>query len=492
MLALPCCRRGSEGVSAPPTVTRGEQLPNIILLTVDTLRADHIALHGYGRNTMPSVEAFAKTARVFDNAVVPRGSTRPSYASMLTGLYPYRHGVRTNTTELHEDLLTLPEVLKSAGYHTAGFVSNSVLMADWSGFGQGFDVYDDRLEETESKRDALGLQYERTARNTLHAILAWLAADPPQPFFLFVNFIDPHGPYNPPAKYRKLYRTDKTRLLERRQMPRYQFIDGEYNYHDYVDRYDGEIHYAGEAVGILMDDLKSRGLWNDSFAIFTADHGECLGTHNIYFEHHYHVWEETMHVPLAIRLPDSSTPSEAVKPGRTDALVSPMDLPPTILGYLKIASDVDFDGRSLMPILAGGKPVDRALLLECLGVRIARGKKGDLYALRTATHKLMRILRQGTHRQVSQVIYHVAKDPTEKQSILFDAGNSQHRDLGGRLDAMLTRVHAYALPFSVTQYKMPPQNLPGVKSRAGHGDKVGYKRLTTQQAERLRSLGYVQ
>ena len=233
--SLPSCRQAN---GPQRTSSSAAPRPNIIFLTVDTLRADHLALHGYVRNTMPAIEAFAKTAVVFDNAVVPRGKTRPSYASMLTGLYPFHHGVRNNEIVLSGNLVTLPEVLKRAGYHTAGFVSNYVLVAELSGIDQGFDVYDDRLEEVEK---AQRVNYERTAENTLAAIVKWLDSDPLQPFFLFTHFIDPHGPYTPPDRFDKMYRSTSVRILKRGQMPPYQYIQGRLNYYDYVDRYDGEV-----------------------------------------------------------------------------------------------------------------------------------------------------------------------------------------------------------------------------------------------------------
>jgi arylsulfatase A-like enzyme len=327
-----------------------------------------MALYGYERDTMPAVEAFAKTAVVFDNAVVPRSLTRPSYASMLTGLYPFHHGVRSNAAVLHEDLTTLPEVLKSAGYHTAGFVSNFILVGELSGFDRDFDVYDDRVEETTFKR----FHYERTAGNTVKAILEWLDSKPSQPFFLFVNLMDPHGPYTPPERLGRLYHSGKSRILNRYQIPTYQFIEGQLNYFDYVDRYDGEIRFADEAMGTLIEELKRRDLWDTSLVVFTADHGELLGEHNnIFFEHYFHVWEETMHVPLVIRLPRSSqrqtgSPDRpaVAGPKRIRSLCSPMDLMPTILAHLNLSCDVRFDGRNLLPVIGGGEDTDRALLLE--------------------------------------------------------------------------------------------------------------------------------
>ncbi|MHC4064639.1 MAG: sulfatase-like hydrolase/transferase, partial [Planctomycetota bacterium] len=129
--AVSSCRR--EESPASKAADARPARPNIIFLTVDTLRADHLELYGYSRQTMPTVAALADRATVFDNAVVPRGSTRPSYASMLTGRYPFRHGVRSNGAVLHENITTLTERLQAHGYHTAGFVSNFVLVGEQSG-----------------------------------------------------------------------------------------------------------------------------------------------------------------------------------------------------------------------------------------------------------------------------------------------------------------------------------------------------------------------
>ncbi len=230
--------------------------PNIIVLTVDTLRADHMALYGYHRDTMPAIEAFAKTAVVFDQAVVSRGNTRVSYASMLTALYPFRHGVYNNNVVLHENFKTLPEALRSAGYHTAGFVSNFVLVGELSGCDQGFDIYDDRTEDREINRP----NYERSAAGTLKAILEWLETDPPQPFCLFTNFVDPHGPYLPPEKFRTMYKSGKKKILEQRKIFSYQRVNNSLNYYDYVVRYDGEIRYVDDEFRFFLESLIQQGV----------------------------------------------------------------------------------------------------------------------------------------------------------------------------------------------------------------------------------------
>jgi len=401
------------------------KMPNIIVLTVDTLRADHMALYGYHRNTMPAIERFAETAVVFDNAVVPRGSTRPSYASMLTGFYPFHHGVYNNTAVLHENLTTLPQLLQSAGYHTAAFTSNFTLVRELSGCHQGFDVYDDRVEERLPNR----LSYERTAAHTLKAIMEWLESNAQQPFFLFTNFIDPHGPYLPPKRFRNLYHSGKERILDRRQIPPYQFVDGSLDFYDYLDRYDGEISYIDEALGMLIEELKRRGLWDDALIVFTADHGEHLGDHTDIIRkwllnHLPSVWEATAHVPLIIQLPQTPGDNVAV-PRRVQSVCSPMDLAPTVLDYLGIIDDVRMDGRSLLPVLRGNQETDRVVLLECPLKSYSFIPKGssnypDTYAIRSDTHKLVRSFQRGTPNVLQQAVFDISADPLEKSPFRYD------------------------------------------------------------------------
>lgn len=461
--------------------------PNIIVLTVDTLRADHMGLHGYHRDTMPMIEAFARTAAVFDNAVVSRGSTCPSYASMLTGLYPFHHGVYNNRPVLHEDLTTLPEVLRSAGYHTAAFMSNFVLVGEISGCHQGFDIYDDWVEEREANRT----NYERTAGSTVKAILEWLESNPPQPFFLFTNFIDPHGPYTPPERLKSLYQSNKKRMLNLEQIPSYQLLEGSLNYFDYVDGYDAEIRYVDEAMGVLIEQLKRKGLWDDALVIFTSDHGESFGEHHIYFEHQFHVWEETVRVPLAIRLPNRRNNQNTVLSRRVRSVCSPMDLMPTILDYLNIGFDGRIDGRSLLPILSDAEDNNRIMFLEFPNNSIPGSPYPDIYAVRTATHKLIGTWDQHTGQLKQRVVFNIAKDPLEKRSIRYNSRLKLHHKLADALDSMVTQAQNYELPFTLVSYVMPmPERKDFLDSRKKQPKKI-IKTLSEDQIERLRSLGYV-
>ena len=483
-IAVACCRSSKEPDALSKQVGDAPPRANIILLTVDTLRADHMELYGYPRRTMPAVSAFAQTAVIFDNAVVPRGTTRPSYASMLTGLYPARHGVRANGVVLHEDNVTLPEMLKAAGYHTAAFVSNGTLKKAVSGLGQGFDVY---------VCDSGGDGESGTAKDMTTALLEWLDADPPQPFFLFTNLIDPHGPYSPPERFRTQFRSKRTRRLKRDKIPASIYVEGELNHFDYVDRYDGDILHTDELLGKTMAKLKDKGLWDEAFVVFTADHGECMGQHDLYYTHQPMVWEETMHVPLAIRLPRSIAERRGIKPKRVRGLCSPMDLPPTLLAYLGISRDVKFDGRSLLPLMKGAGDDGRALLMEYPSfLRSPDGKQPGVYALRRAGHKLTRSVDETTGETLKQTLYNLVADRTEQRPISFDPKRPGHRALSRKLDSLLNDLRTYEPPFKVVVYELPFQvRHPFVEQKRKEG-KIAIKVVPTEQIERLRALGYIQ
>lgn len=495
LIALTGCRDVSDPSDSPAESDDDLFRPNIILLTVDTLRADHLAAYGYERDTMPHVEEFLETAVVFENAVVPRGITGPSYASMLTGLYPFRHGVRRNEVVVHDQLTTLAEELRSLGYHTAGFVSNSVLIGEIFGLDQGFDVYDDDLNERETGR----LNYERTAANTAQAILDWLADEPPEPFFLFVNLIDPHGPYHPPEPFDRTFRSGKTRFLQREDIRPYMYVEGQLNYYDYVDRYDGEIRFADDALGQIRSELQARGLWDDALVIFTADHGESMGEHGLYFRHFDGVWEETVRVPLGLRLPphdaeggDGQTSRRHRQPRRIADVCSPMDLVPTILAYLGVEPEQTFDGQSLLPLLSGRSVPDRTILLEF--PRLGSPPPPvlpDVYAVRSQTHKLVRSLDPKTGKLLEQAVFDISTDPLEQRGLAFRPDDPLHQRLDAALSAYMDEMADYHLPFKLTVYGKEIPRLREIFTEKDHRLGINAKELPPDQAERLRSLGYL-
>lgn len=487
MLTVFSCRQTED----PDVKTSGDnKRPNIIVLTVDTLRTDHIARYGYHRNTMPAIEQVAETAVVFDNAMVPRGSTRTSYASILTGLYPFGHGVYTNHIVLHDKLRTLPEILNSNGYHTAAFVSNFVLVGELSGCSQGFDIYDDFMDDREATRK----NYERIAEKTAQAILEWLGTDPPQPFFLFTNFIDPHGPYLPPQSFLNLYQSEKKLVLDKAaKVVRSQIVDNSMNYYDYVDRYDEEIRYVDEAIESVIEQLKLKGLWDDALVIFTADHGEAFGEHEWFFDHHHGLWDSTTRVPLMIRL-SSSDYQKNGNARRTGSISSPMDLMPTILDYLDIPFEGRMDGQSLVEILKGKENPDRMFFLELPTISAPHAKEPwpDTYAVRTQRYKLIRVYDTDTGKLKGQTVFDIIKDPMEQKPLQFDKSIKIHRQMAEYLDAALTQVHEYELPFTLTSYQMPFSQRKDFVQDRREQRKMIYKQFSEEQVEKLRGLGYVE
>lgn len=485
MLITGSCKKDKD----PDPKGLGGKYPNIIVLTVDTLRADHLTSYRYRRNTMPTIEQFAETAAVFDNAIVSRGITRTSYASILTGLYPFRHGVYNSSIVMHDKFLTLPEILNSKGYHTAAFMSNFVLVGELSGFDQGFDIYDDFVEDREAKRE----NYERIAEKTAQAILDWLGTDPPEPFFLFTNFIDPHGPYSPPKRFGDLYQSEKSYTLKSNtKMPGYQRVTNTMNFYDYLDAYDEEIRYVDEAMALVIEKLKLKGLWDDAIVIFTADHGESFGEHGVFFDHREGLWEATTRVPLMIRIGRDDDQNPFV-PKRISSISSPMDLMPTILDYLDISFDGSMDGESLLEALKGREKTERMFFLELPKRSTLYGPDPwpNTYSVRTPTHKLIRTFGSDMGQFNKQAVFDIKKDPMEQKPLGYDKNLQIHREMAQYLDDMLAKVHDYKIPFSLTTYQIPlSKRKHFIEERSGQREMI-YKQFSPEQAEKLRSLGYV-
>ena len=322
----------------------------VILVTCDTLRADRLGAYGYPLPTSPNVDAFAREAVLFEEAYATTTWTVPSIGSILTGKLPEELGLeRGNHFVLPPAAETIQELARGAGYATAAFVSNWVLRRPSSGlgdagFGQGFETYDDRMPARVLNRAS----YERDAATTTDAALAWLDAHgrAEDRFFLWIHYMDPHGPYVPaPEDLARLERppTDEPlvplgeTLLGRGQIPSYQNLDGERRPEIYRARYDAEIAGFDRGFGRFVEGLKARDLWSDSLVILTADHGESLGEHGYWFCHGENVHREQARVPLIVRFPDGHdrVAGNAGPAGtRVRELVGHLDVWPTVLEAL--------------------------------------------------------------------------------------------------------------------------------------------------------------
>ena len=322
-----------------------ERPPNIVLITVDTLRADHMSLYGYERETTPEIDAWFGEGAVFERAYATTSFTPPSVISFLTGLYPQRHGVRYYGQRIDENLETLGSWLGDLGYERAAFVANISLRAKALGLGPHFDHYDDEMTEQEAFRSS---HYERSAAPNTDAALEWLAnrSDPERPFFLWIHYMDPHGPYTPPAPKVRDFEHAGEKAIDPERVPLYQRYEGLTDGLEYIDLYDEEIAHVDHHIGRLLEGLKRHTIPEQTIYALTADHGECLMEHGYWFSHGFDIFEDVVRVPLAFRGP-------GIAPRREDAPVSIVDIPPTLMAAIGQEPPKGLDG---VPLVEPGRP----------------------------------------------------------------------------------------------------------------------------------------
>jgi arylsulfatase A-like enzyme/Tfp pilus assembly protein PilF len=277
--------------------------PNVVLITIDTLRADHVGCYGDKEIETPTIDGLARDGIVFERAVSQVPLTWPSHAAILTGTYPFQNGVQDFTGQpLAPRFRTIAQALKQQGYATGAVVSSFVLDRSW-GLARGFDFYDDAFSGSAFIEKDLAL-VDRRADASVTRALSWLKRTPRGPFFLWLHLYDPHSPYDPPEPYRSQYR----------------------------DRpYDGEIAFADHELGRLMAYLKHSGLYDKTALVLLSDHGESLGEHGER-EHGFFVYNSTVHVPLIVKPAAAS----GMKPGREMDLVETVSVPATILRFANV------------------------------------------------------------------------------------------------------------------------------------------------------------
>jgi choline-sulfatase len=290
--------------------------PNVLLITLDTVRADRLGAYGYSKASTPVLDRLAREGVRFTDATTQAPLTAPAHAAILTGLYPARIGVRDNaSTPIPESVTTAAEAFKSQGYRTGAFVGAFILTAPY-GFAQGFDVFD---ADFPSFSDGMKLQAQRRAAPVVDAAVQWLGRGGPQPFFAWVHLYDAHTPYDAPAPYGARFRASP---------------------------YDGEIAYVDAAIARLVAALEPGGRLDRTIVSVVSDHGESLGEHGEQ-EHGMFLYESVLRIPWIMRLPG------AAHAGRTVAeQVRTIDVLPT-LAALAGLTPPRVDGESLMPLVAG-------------------------------------------------------------------------------------------------------------------------------------------
>jgi len=297
--------------------------PDVFLITIDTLRADHVHCYGYDRVETPALDSLAKDGARFSAAFTPSPITNTSHISILTGLLPSSHGVTDFAIPLPTTHTTWAEFLQQKGYHTAAFIGAVILDTKTlaPGLGRGFDFYDNFPDHPQTK--ARWNRVERRGMDVVQHAETWMIAHRASPHFVWVHLYDPHDPYEPPPPYSHAYK-------------------------DHL--YDGEIAYADSALANFITFLKRQGRYENSLIIVVGDHGEGLGEHNE-DTHGIFLYDSTTHVPLIIKKPGKPT---STGPGQViDAQVRTIDILPTVLDLLTIATDAHFDGDTLKTYLAG-------------------------------------------------------------------------------------------------------------------------------------------
>lgn len=324
---------------------------NVILITIETLRADHLSIYGYDKETSPNIDDFAKEGIIFANAVSAAPSTCPSIASIMTSKYPSFHGMLLNPYYFPQENITLAEILKKNGYQTAAFVGNFTLRKA-KRLNKGFDIYDDTYPEEEKVRHLP----ERIASSLNEAAMDWLSQNYKKEFFLWLHYQDPHGPYTPPSLYdkkfdRSLYRVNKkVNLLAEDDnsgfggIPWYQQLDGDgkKDARYYISQYDGEIAYLDYYLGQFFDFIKKLEIEEKTLIILTADHGEAMDNdHGYYFSHENGLTEDQIRVPLIIKFPGCEK-SKIIK-----YQVSTINIMPTVLDLTGISISHKIQGKNL-------------------------------------------------------------------------------------------------------------------------------------------------
>jgi arylsulfatase A-like enzyme/tetratricopeptide (TPR) repeat protein len=298
----------------------GAKPPNIILFTLDTTRADRMGFLGSKRGLTPNLDALAQQSAIFTRAFAQVPLTTPSHAALLTSTYPQFNHLEDLGMPLGKELPYLPDLLRKHGYHTAAFLGANILDAKGgmaSGFDRGFDMYDTDFHDPRPGEDRYH-NVERRAGDVAERALKWLSKNQQGPFFVWLHFYDPHDPYDPPAPFKERYAKEP---------------------------YDGEIAYVDSVVGSFIEELRKRGLYENSLIAITADHGESFGEHGEE-RHGMFLYDETIHVPLLLKLPAQKFAGK-----RIDPRVALVDIPPSLLKAAGIAAPASMQGQSLFPLL---------------------------------------------------------------------------------------------------------------------------------------------
>lgn len=369
---------------------------NVLFISIDTLRADHLGCYGYSNVQTPNIDQLAGEGALFSRCYTPVPVTLPSHTSMMTGRYPLSHGVRNNGTFVVDpEMETMAKVLKGRGYQTAAFMGAFVLDSRF-GLDQGFDVYDDYMDQ--DKTQPLLLYNERKAEAVVEGAQKWLKTNGSKPFFLWLHCFDPHAPYEPPEPFATTYKGNL---------------------------YDGEIAYTDQVLGRLFATLKAMNIWDNTLVILTGDHGESLGEHGEK-THAIFIYDSTMHVPLIVRYPKALPRNVEISQE-----VSTIDIFPTVMNLMGLRNGENVQGESLMGLLKGkNRPVRSELFCETYYPLYNHGWS-PLEGLRTDGWVYIRVPKPE--------LYNMVEDPKQLKN-LYESHPEVVKKLDSELDALKKKI----------------------------------------------------
>ncbi len=447
--------------------------PDVFLITVDTLRADHLGCYGYRRDTSPAIDALAADGVLYENAFTTVPRTGPGFASLLTGRYPAAHGVHSMLDRLAEGNVTLPERLREAGYRTAAQVTLNV---PWrNSFDQGFDRFDDHYDDLVARGEKLAdsaAHWVERHRGKRHRGERHRG----EPLFHWLHLWDPHFTYAAPEPWERWFDPGFDGVFDLyERVRRKELTWGRIFFHNdltprqvehAIARYDGEIRYADRAIGWFLDKLRSLGLYDDALIVFTSDHGESLGEHDFYFEHGEYLYDATLRIPLIIKLPGGRSGGR-----RVAATASILDVLPTVLAAAGVDAAAGLEGVDLARHLNAEKPPHPVLFAQSGRSffpenprREIDGLAGHWTSVRQGRTKLIHVPTRGGG---VYELYDLEADPGETEN-LYRAGDPR----AARLAAALERRRAVLL-----------------ESRSG--DRPAGERPDQREVRRLRALGYI-
>jgi len=408
------CGGGDERVAGayPPA---GEP-QSLVVFLVDTLRVDHLGCYGYERDTSPHLDALGREGIVFEHCLAQSTWTKPTSATLHTGLLPSRHGANETAAQVRVEFETLAERLKSAGYRTAGFGYNPNVFGSATGFEQGFDVFEEVLSDRPvpepTNAAGIGDEFAEGARaeQVVGRALEWLdGVDRDEPFFLYVHLIDVHMPLRPPEPFASRFaRVPQPDGLDPWDLVAEPEKLDEEGWTMLKDLYDAEIAYVDAQLERLTSGLAERGLSDDTALVFVSDHGEEFFEHGHYGHSDAQIYSEIVHVPLVLSAP--GLPDDW-RGARVPSLVQQIDLVPTALDLAGLEPDPTLPGRSLLePLRAPREALDTIGLVEAQSATKYRKAvvQGDLKYART------------WRPAKTEELYDLRADPGERSDLLVD------------------------------------------------------------------------